>query len=112
MTEDNVLRLVASAGDELARALSSNPQPPTVFAALDQCLERLSTTDLWGTANRLPSGVLWQTAGEWLQHGSLLHQARFKPRGYAGDDEMLRRICENWRCDHPLGQILDDYFQS
>jgi hypothetical protein len=35
-----------------------------------------------------------------------------KPRGYAGDYEMLARIYENVLCDDPLGRLFDRYFQS
>jgi extracellular factor (EF) 3-hydroxypalmitic acid methyl ester biosynthesis protein len=112
MSEAEVLEVVAAAGRVLADALRGTPQRATVFTAIDDCLAELATTGIWGTANRVPSGKLWALAGDSLQHGALLHRARFKPRGYAGDDEMLRLICENWRCDHPLGALLDDYFQS
>jgi extracellular factor (EF) 3-hydroxypalmitic acid methyl ester biosynthesis protein len=112
MSEAEVLEVVAAAGTTLAAVLRTSPQRATVFTAIDRCLAELATTASWGTANRLPSGKLWELAGDSLHHGALLHRARFKPRGYAGDDEMLRLICENWRCTHPLGSLLDDYFQS
>lgn len=83
-----------------------------VHAALDRCLGQLSATDLWGEANRLPSGPLWQIAGDWLTVGELQHRARFKPRGYAGDFEMLEKICTDYTCDHPLGKVFDRYFQA
>lgn len=85
---------------------------PLVAAAMDDCLSALSTTALPGSANRLPSGWLWEIAGRWLQHGELLHRARMKPRGYAGDDVLLARICESWHGDHPWGQLIDRYFQQ
>ncbi len=83
-----------------------------VDAALSACLSRLAETGLWGEANRLPSSELWQIAGPLLEAGVLQHAARFKPRGYAGDFEMLARICDDYRCDHPLGQAFDAFFQS
>jgi hypothetical protein len=83
-----------------------------VFAAMDQCLETLRGVGLVGRANRVPSSVLWNAAGGLLTHGKLQWRARFKPRGYAGDDVMLQQIFDGWTCDHPLGQLFDAYFQS
>jgi hypothetical protein len=83
-----------------------------VDAALSQCLSRLAQTGLWGEANRLLSGELWKIAGSLLEVGSLQHAARFKPRGYAGDFELLARICEDYRSEHPLGRALDAFFQT
>ena len=74
-----------------------------VSAALDDCLSQLRTTGLWGIANRLPSSELWNAAGEILCRGWLQNQARIKPRGYAGDYEMLSRIQEDRLCEDPLG---------
>ena len=81
-----------------------------VEAALTRCLVRLAATGCWGEANRLPSSELWQIAGPLLEVGSLQHHARFKPRGYAGDYQMLTRICEQSCCEHPLGRAFDRYF--
>lgn len=88
--------------DRLADAL--------VEAALSEALVRLAETDCWGEANRLPSSELWRIAGPMLEVGSLQNHARFKPHGYAGDHEMLGRICEPSCCAHPLGRIFDRYF--
>jgi hypothetical protein len=41
----------------------------------------------------------------------LQHHARFKPRGYAGDYQMLDWINMNYCCDHPLGRAFDRFFQ-
>lgn len=102
---DRAERLCASWSDEpLAVAL--------VDAALSSCLASLAKTHLWGDANRLPSGELWKIAGPWLEVGVLQHAARFKPRGYAGDFEMLARICGGYRCEHPLGRAFDAFFQA
>jgi len=81
-----------------------------VDSALARCLGRLAATGCWGPDNRLPSGELWRVAGPLLQVGSLQHHARFKPHGYAGDHEMLSRICERSCCDDPLGRVFDRYF--
>lgn len=112
MTEAELQETVISAAKELATQLQGTPDEPQVFAAIEQCLAKLAATQVWGNENRLPSALLWHHAGERLEHGQLLHRARFKPRGYAGDDTMLRQICEYWRCDHPLGATLDAHFQS
>jgi extracellular factor (EF) 3-hydroxypalmitic acid methyl ester biosynthesis protein len=83
-----------------------------VEAALDDCLAELRTTGLWGVENRLPSSELWNAVGEILCRGWLQNQARIKPRGYAGDYEMLSRIYEGRLCDDPLGRLFDRYFQD
>jgi hypothetical protein len=85
---------------------------PRIAAAIDECLARLARLELWGQANRLPSSEVWNTTGHLLSRGWLLNQARTKPRGYAGDHEMLARIYENRVCDDPMGRLLDRYFQS
>jgi len=83
-----------------------------VAAALDECLERLAATSCWGEANRVPSNELWRIAGPVLEAGWLQHRARFKPLGYAGDFEMLARICGQTSCPDPLGRAFDHYFLS
>jgi len=80
-------------------------------AALDQCLARLKPLELWGPDNRLPSSELWNRCGHYLARGWLQNQARTKPRGYAGDYEMLARIYEQRQVDDPLGRAFDRYFQ-
>ncbi len=80
--------------------------------ALQRALDRLSATGCWGEANRLPSSELWRIAGRWLEVGTLQWRARFKPRGYAGDFEMLDQICTHHVCEHPLGAAFDRFFQS
>jgi extracellular factor (EF) 3-hydroxypalmitic acid methyl ester biosynthesis protein len=85
---------------------------PQVAAALDRCRDRLAAIGLVGEANRLPSSELWRIAGQILELGWLQNRARTKPRGYAGDFEMLARICDGWRCEDPLGRLFDRYFQS
>lgn len=83
-----------------------------VAGAMNDCLDRLSATDCWGDENRTPSNELWRVAGTILRVGALQNQARQKPRGYAGDFEMLHRICDHWVCSHPLGRSFDRFFQS
>lgn len=81
-----------------------------VAPLLDRGLAELATTSLWGTANREVSNVIWQAAGEILQHGWLQLRAREKPRGYAGDHEMLGAIYQNRVTADPLGIAFDRYF--
>ena len=38
--------------------------------------------------------------------------ARLKPHSYAGDYEMLEKICSGRLCDHPLGRVFDRFFQG
>ena len=90
------------ANEELTDAL--------VDAALSRCLKQLGSTGCWGEANRLPSSELWRIAGPTLEVGWLQNHARLKPHGYAGDHEMLARICRQTCCEHPLGRLFDRYF--
>jgi hypothetical protein len=83
-----------------------------VGTALQQALDQLSGTGCWGEGNRLPSGTLWRIAGSWLDFGSLQWRARNKPRGYAGDFEMLAQVAANRVCGHPLGAAFDRFFQA
>jgi len=83
-----------------------------VHDALLSCLRQLEETGLHGVANQLPSNVVWKTANDYLKRGQLHLRARNKPRGYAGDFEMLRMICENYHCDDPLGRSFDRFFQA
>lgn len=92
-----------------------------VGLALDRCLRALAATGLWGDANQLPSSELWRIAGPVLKVGWLQNHARTKPRGYAGDHEMLDRIWRQRICDSGddggavsmrlLAPIFDRYFQ-
>jgi extracellular factor (EF) 3-hydroxypalmitic acid methyl ester biosynthesis protein len=90
--------------DELGYALVAN--------ALSRCLVRLSATGCQGRDNERPSNELWRIAGSLLEVGSLQHRARFKPLEYAGDHIILSQFCDHYVCDHPLGRLLDRYFQS
>ena len=85
---------------------------PQLERAIHHSLDALATTGLWGPDNRVPSSELWNIAGPVLERSLLINRARTKPRGYAGDYEMLAWIHENRRCDDPLGRLLDRYFQE
>jgi extracellular factor (EF) 3-hydroxypalmitic acid methyl ester biosynthesis protein len=84
----------------------------TVGSALDRCVASLASTGCWGKDNLLPSGDFWSVAGARLEVSWLKHRARFKPCGYAGDFEMFERFWRRQCCDHPLGRLLDHYFQA
>ncbi|MEX2174079.1 MAG: hypothetical protein WD872_06935 [Pirellulaceae bacterium] len=99
-------------GPQVRDAATGDPFYPQLAAAIRACLVELESTRLWGPENRLPSSQLWDAVGDTLCRGWLQNQARIKPRGYAGDYEMLARIYENRRCDDPLGRLLDRYFQE
>ena len=80
--------------------------------ALDRCLDQLQQTNLIGRDNEVASSVLWNVAGSVLARGWLQERARTKPRGYAGDYELLARFYERRLCDDPLGRLFDRYFQA
>lgn len=81
-----------------------------IDGALDRCLAALVETKLWGRDNQIPSHELWRIAGPILECGGLQHRARFKPRGYAGDFEMLDDFWN--RRENPTlpGKLFDRYF--
>src|SRR5262245_1007266 len=85
---------------------------PLVRQVLDDCLVQLAQLNFWGAENRVPSSELWNTAGPMSARGWLQNRARTKPRGYAGDHEMLARIYDQQLCDDPLGRLFDRYFQE
>jgi SAM-dependent methyltransferase len=112
--EDAAGRLVAAlhAGEATTGSWQDEHVAQSVVnAALNGCLQTLAATEVWGPANRLASGKLWEIAGEWLRRGEMQYRARIKPRGYAGDDILLARMCDHWKCEDPLGRLFDDYFQ-
>jgi SAM-dependent methyltransferase len=116
-----VLEGVRRAAEQLAAELraieaalplkSEDESFAALVAALDQCLAACSATGLWGQANQLPSSVLWKIGGPLVARGWLMNRARTKPRGYAGDYELLARIYDSRLCEDPLGRLLDRYFQ-
>jgi len=123
LSEDQLLRHVCEVAERLVHELQraeeltggwsdAEQTCQLTRAALRQCLDRLTVTNCWGEANRLPSSELWRAASHWLEVGNLQLHARTKPRGYAGDFEMLEKICSGFLCDHPLGNAFDQFFQS
>ncbi|MCA9264208.1 MAG: class I SAM-dependent methyltransferase [Planctomycetales bacterium] len=80
----------------------------TLFA---DSLRQLDALGLRGPANQTPSSILWDIAAEQLQEGSLQTHARLKPHGYAGDYEMLYRICTFDVRGSELGAAFDRFFQ-
>lgn len=108
---DDLVARLAWAERQTDRWTNRDLADALVDAALTECLDRLAATGCWGESNRIPSGQLWEVAGSLLQTGAMQRQAREKPRGYAGDYDLLAKICVNWCCDHPLGRAFDRYFQ-
>jgi extracellular factor (EF) 3-hydroxypalmitic acid methyl ester biosynthesis protein len=97
---------------DVVDSASPEAQYRIVKDSIDRSLDELVKLNLWGPANRLPSSELWNIAGQVLSRGWLQNQARTKPRGYAGDFEMLAWIYENRLCTDPLGRLFDRYFQA
>ncbi|MBC8353981.1 MAG: hypothetical protein H8E66_18455 [Planctomycetes bacterium] len=83
-----------------------------VSRIMNSCLDDLALTNCWGKANRVPSNVLWKVAGEVLSVGWLQQHARQKPRGYAGDFEMIDKIVNRSLCSDSLGRAFDHFFQE
>jgi SAM-dependent methyltransferase len=81
-----------------------------VGLVLDLGLAKLASLNIRGPANREPSFAMWQEAGEILQFGCLQLRAREKPRGYAGDHEMLGAIYDQKVTLDPRGVAFDRYF--
>src|SRR5262245_9412003 len=98
------LPVEATSGDESAYR--------QVATAIDESLVRLGELNIWGEENRLPSSEIWKVAGPLLERGWLQNRARTKPRGYAGDHELLARIFSGQLCEDRLGQLFDRYFQD
>jgi extracellular factor (EF) 3-hydroxypalmitic acid methyl ester biosynthesis protein len=108
--DDEITWIVRSAAERLVDDLKGISDQASVDAALDRCLASLATTNLWGKENQGPSFELWRIAGEVLEVGGLQHRARFKPRGYAGDFEMLADFWNHKSVDSPIGRLFDRYF--
>ncbi len=79
---------------------------------IDDCLQGLADLQLVGRDNQLPSSELWNSAGHLLCRGWMQNRARTKPRGYAGDYELLACMYENRLCSDRLGRLFDRYFQE
>jgi extracellular factor (EF) 3-hydroxypalmitic acid methyl ester biosynthesis protein len=79
-------------------------------AALSTALAQLAATGCWGPRNESASRAVWDIADEWLRQGPLILRAREKPRGYAGDFELLGWIYDGVTSQKPLGRALDRYF--
>jgi extracellular factor (EF) 3-hydroxypalmitic acid methyl ester biosynthesis protein len=108
---EQMRRRLAVLEAELAR-LDRESAYQEVKRTIDDCLDGLAALQLVGRDNQLPSSELWNAAGHLLCRGWMLNRARTKPRGYAGDYELLACMYENRLCDDPLGRLLDRYFQE
>jgi SAM-dependent methyltransferase len=104
---DRLERAAGLSGDFADRPLAQ----ALVDAAMSDCLAQLAELDCWGRANQLASGELWRIAGRWLSCGWLQTRAKTKPRGYAGDFELVERLWERRCTDDPRGAVFDDFFQ-
>jgi hypothetical protein len=109
---ERLLVALTPLADRAAQNQLADQDYPAVSQALNACMSELAATGIWGSANRLLSSELWNLAGHLLARGWLPNQARIKPRGYAGDHEMLARIYQHQLCDDPLGCLFDRYFQE
>lgn len=79
--------------------------------AQNNCLRQLAATDLWGLDNQIPSSQFWKKAGWVVGCGPLQRHAREKPRGYAGDFEMLERISAQTLSPGVVPGAFDQFFQ-
>ena len=115
--------LVSDAALELASSLESTKIATDHFndtalatalvqLAMDCCLQKLGSTGLWGQENRIASNAIYDIAGRELSRGWLQTRAREKPLGYAGDHQLLTRICNRTATEDPLGFCFDQYFLS
>jgi len=120
---DAILNRTRQAARDLAGQLAtiqvqaqSDIDPEALYAqvhsSMQQTLDRLARTGCRGPANRIASNELWRIAGPQLGTGSLQEHARTKPRGYAGDFELLEKIDAYDLCQDPLGHALDRFFQQ
>ncbi len=101
------LDAAASAGEADPHEVQSK-----VFQALQSSLDRLADTHCHGPANQLPSSEFWNITRSWLEQGSLQLHARQKPLGYAGDYQLLDRICREDVQGRGLGLAMDLFFQQ
>lgn len=113
-TVDRVAELFRTELRAIHRSLTCHDQKAEsrLVQVMDQGLVELAKTGCWGPENRLPSSRLWSAAEPWLSRGEMQLHARSKPRGYAGDFELLDKIYRQHCCDDPLGRLLDSYFHN
>lgn len=95
-----------------APAAGAEPTYAAVAAALDEALASFERLALPPHQRSAATQMLWSIAGPWLQCGWLQMRAWTKPRGYAGDYELLAAIVQHRLSDDPLGRLLDRYFQA
>jgi extracellular factor (EF) 3-hydroxypalmitic acid methyl ester biosynthesis protein len=112
LVADELVRRIVEIEAALAEASSVDGALQAVTFALDDCLQKLSRSNLWGRANEVPSSELWKVAGFLLERGWMQNRARTKPRGYAGDYQLFTRMLEDRLCEDPLGRLFDRYFQN
>jgi len=91
---------------------NSEPLQQEVTTLLDDLLSKLAISGLPLPEQRALSSQLWEQSKQILVLGELQAHARNKPRGYAGDFELLSKICNHYRSPSPIGQFFDAYFQA
>lgn len=79
---------------------------------LDVLLSKLAISGLPLPEQRAVSSQLWEQSKNILALGELQAHARHKPRGYAGDFELLSKICNHYRSPDTIGSYFDAYFQA
>ena len=121
--ENELLKLVRSAASEFVSEVERGRRAgndwsdaeitdQVVTSNLNKLIKRLMDTGVAGKDNQLASSELWKIAGHVLKCGELQNHARSKPRGYAGDYQMLHKICNGTVCEDPLGRAFDRFFQN
>lgn len=113
--DDFVHRVSDRLAEELAVAIAiqgTDRFQQSIFAALQNCLSGLAESECWGPPNQIPSSLFWDHNAELLRRGSLQLHARQKPLGYAGDFQLLDRICREDLTDDPIGRPMDEFFQA
>lgn len=120
ISPDELLRLAARVGEGWERELRAldaatrrkwrDIDDRSLAEIMDRNLDALSLSNVWGPANRLPSGTIWTRAEPFFRLGSLQTHARQKPAGYAGDYLLLDRIQREDVRGEDMAASFDRYF--
>lgn len=104
--------LLRSKLERIANDSMTTEDQARVDEALNESVERFAAARVLGRDNLTPSTAFWSVVGDLLTLGNMHHLAHDKPRGYAGDFELLYKIHTNYRCEDRLGRAFDSYFQK